>query len=152
MIGTTTGTTCGAACWYAREDVCRCSCGGANHGVLLTGGEQPRRNCLIQGNRYILGMVGSYLDCERAMRAFGYSDAAKPFRKHYSGGYSYFLDGEPGAPAWRKTASDSQVTKWPELNGRGRKAPWDSNASLLWIREDVAATFDRWLETYEPNS
>ncbi len=26
-------TACGFACWEAREDVCRCSCGGRNHGI-----------------------------------------------------------------------------------------------------------------------
>ncbi len=147
MVTMMTATTCGAACWYAREEVCRCSCDGANHGVLLMGGEQPRRNCRIQGQRYLLGMVGSYLDCEKAMRDFGYSDAGRPFRKVYSNGYSYFLTGEPGGAAWRKVANDKQVASWPELTGCGRKAPWDSNASLLWLREDAIEAFDAWLET-----
>lgn len=26
--------TCGDACWHAHEDICRCSCGGRNHGCL----------------------------------------------------------------------------------------------------------------------
>ena len=151
MLGIETATTCGAACWYAREEVCRCSCHGANHGVLLMGGEQPRRNCRIQDQRYVLGMVGSYSECEKAMRDFGYSEAAKTFRTT-SYGYSYFRSGEPGAPMWRKVANDSQIAKWPELCGCGRKAAWDSNASLLWTREDVAATFDTWLETYAPET
>ena len=49
------GQTCGDACWHAREDVCRCSCGGANHGILLNnGGEQPTRTRKIGGLFYEL--------------------------------------------------------------------------------------------------
>lgn len=55
----TTGSTCGDGCWHAREEICRCSCGGANHGILLNGGEQPQRTCKIDGNFYELaGIIG----------------------------------------------------------------------------------------------
>lgn len=52
-----TGSTCGDACWHAREEVCRCSCGGANHGILNVGGCQPIRNGKIDGNFYELVAV-----------------------------------------------------------------------------------------------
>jgi len=32
-------TACGPACWEAREEVCRCSCGGVNHGIHRHDGE-----------------------------------------------------------------------------------------------------------------
>ena len=35
--------TCNMACWAAQEDVCRCMCHGANHGIMRHGGEQPGR-------------------------------------------------------------------------------------------------------------
>ena len=50
-----TGSTCGDACWHAREEICRCSCGGKNHGILLeANGEQPVRTRKIGGNFYEL--------------------------------------------------------------------------------------------------
>jgi len=146
---TLTATTCGAACWYAREPECRCSCGGANHSCLrVEGAEQPRRNCLIKGSRYVLGMVGTYWECEQAMRNFGRAEASKPFHTIYSSGWTCLKTGEAGAPLWRKTATSEQSIKWSELSGTGRTPanPWTSNLSLLWVREDVAEAFDSWLE------
>ncbi len=36
--------TCGEACWEAREDICRCACGGRNHGCMRSAdGVQPAR-------------------------------------------------------------------------------------------------------------
>lgn len=49
-----TSSTCGDNCWHAREEVCRCSCGGRNHGILTQGGTQPERNGKIDGNPYEL--------------------------------------------------------------------------------------------------
>ena len=56
-FGILTGSTCGDACWHAREDICRCSCGGKNHGILTVGGTQPVRNSKIDGNFYELVAV-----------------------------------------------------------------------------------------------
>lgn len=54
-----TSTTCGEPCWHATEDVCRCSCGGANHGCLRgAGGTQPVRTAKIDGQLYRLAAVG----------------------------------------------------------------------------------------------
>ena len=53
-----TQSTCADMCWYARENVCKCSCGGANHGVLLEEGvEQPKRTKQSKGYRYELEAV-----------------------------------------------------------------------------------------------
>src|SRR5580692_7655269 len=53
--------TCGEACWSAREDECRCSCGGKNHGILRTAtGTRPARESKIAGVRHTLHSVGSY--------------------------------------------------------------------------------------------
>ena len=55
-----TGSTCGDNCWHAREEICRCSCGGANHGCLLAdGAEQPVRTAKIDGGRYQLAGIGT---------------------------------------------------------------------------------------------
>lgn len=63
-IGITTEATCSDPCWYAREDVCRCSCGGKNHGILRTpGGGLPPRTRRVYGERYELaGIVGYSLE------------------------------------------------------------------------------------------
>jgi len=29
--------TCGEACWFAKEEICRCSCNGKHHGAALRG-------------------------------------------------------------------------------------------------------------------
>lgn len=58
-----TSQTCGEACWHATEDICRCSCGGKNHGCLRNGdGTQPERTCRIGGLRYKLIGVGHWRD------------------------------------------------------------------------------------------
>jgi len=55
-----TGHTCGEACWHARELVCRCSCGGANHGILkLANGIQPDRTMRKGDDVYTLAAVAS---------------------------------------------------------------------------------------------
>lgn len=62
-----TGHTCGDHCWHARELVCRCSCGGANHGILLKGGQRPQRTRKIDGNFYELVSIVAHeeKDCQR---------------------------------------------------------------------------------------
>ena len=53
LIAILTEATCGEACWTAVHDVCRCSCGGANHGIRQRGGE-AERTCKVGSNRYRL--------------------------------------------------------------------------------------------------
>ena len=61
-----TSATCGDGCWYAREKVCRCSCGGKNHGCLLeAGAARPARTSRIQGTLYELSAIGKYGDLAR---------------------------------------------------------------------------------------
>lgn len=52
-----TGSTCGFHCWQAHEEVCRCSCNGANHGILRMGGLQPKRTAKIDGQFYELAAI-----------------------------------------------------------------------------------------------
>lgn len=146
VIGVLTGQTCAANCWYAREPECRCSCGGDNHGVLLTdGAEQPRRNCTILGHRYVLGMIGRYSECERRMGEFARSDFMREkYGRDYPGGYRGGpITGTKGGVAWRKSATAAQARQWPEIPPHiDPQRPW-VRPSLLWIREDVADEFDR---------
>ena len=53
--------TCAEQCWYARQDTCRCSCNGANHGCLLVNGAPlPGRTRRVQETRYRLAAVMSH--------------------------------------------------------------------------------------------
>lgn len=53
-----TQSTCGDACWHAREEICRCSCGGRNHGILRTeDGTRPQRTSKHDGHFYELVAV-----------------------------------------------------------------------------------------------
>lgn len=132
---TLTGTTCGEMCWRAAEQVCRCSCGGRNHGIALRMGqgqaEQPVRTRKIDGIMYRLASVGTYADMHRNADHLN-RNAPNNTRRYY--GYTAFLmSGDKGAFARVKPATESEVARWPELaDYRGqRRRPY-----LLWTRVD----------------
>ena len=112
--GTFTMTTCSDACWYAREDTCRCQCGGANHGILRDGdGEQPARTRLVGQDRFTLVAVIP-----------GYRPAATYVRGLYEElgercPFSYAIKPSFGpTPRFAiTTASQAQVRGWVELEG-----------------------------------
>ena len=61
ILNILTEATCGDGCWHAREDVCRCSCGGRNHGILLSAdGVRPQRTARIGGDLYELAAILPY--------------------------------------------------------------------------------------------
>ena len=63
ILAMITEATCGDSCWTAREDICKCSCNGINHGCLNSpGGLQPNRTSKIDGYRYELKSIGAYSD------------------------------------------------------------------------------------------
>ena len=67
--------TCNEACWEAREDVCRCSCGGANHGIYRHGGKQPGRFCHKQGRAYkVVGIFADWYECRKAVHPYVWPD------------------------------------------------------------------------------
>ena len=116
-----TSHTCGEACWHAREEVCRCSCGGVNHGCLLVdGAEQPARTSRIDGHRYRLAVVGQGAvehAAELNRRQFQWVE--KPMVDQNGGLHQYkyrWRDTDPGAPARVKWATPEQVQRWPELS------------------------------------
>lgn len=131
-----TSTTCGEACWHAREPICRCECGGKNHGCLRTGdGSRPTRAAKIAGASYELAAVGTYanlapLACNmNESRGWSMIDARAPeYRYHYT-----HKDTDPGAPARLRPASADQCARWEEL------AAWKGTRErpyLLWKRRD----------------
>ena len=132
-----TDATCGEACWDAREDLCRCSCGGKNHGCLRgVEGVRPVRNCKLQGYRYELNAAGYHL--HREAYAINLQDGQT---------YVYAAESHDlmfaGLPAKIRHASDTQVEKWPELLAYRTEECWTEETGhrhwmkkpeLLWIR------------------
>ena len=115
-----TGSTCGDACWHAREEICRCSCGGVNHGILNQGGERPQRTCKIKGHFYeLVAVIPGRGDGEAWINAFDrvrmetnrIIDERFPNLDHYS--YGQFRPGDI-LPVVDRKISDSQA-KWPEV-------------------------------------
>jgi hypothetical protein len=132
VMGHITGSTCGDACWHAREEICRCSCGGANHGILNRGGECPRRTARIDGLMFELVAVIS---------TDGTTCAADFFRRVSGAVAETIAERFPGIDqyaygAWRQErtfpVADRKISetqsRWPEV------AAVPGAARLLWSR------------------
>ena len=137
-----TDATCGEACWTAREDVCRCSCGGKNHGCLrpefVVGGvaTRPERTAKIDGVRYVLRAIGNYSEIHNQARAL--NDPKIAGYKRVSQYYNFpWSDSDKGAPARVKAASKQQKEKWPELKPFIEGKPLWHSVYLLWVRADI---------------
>ena len=139
--------TCSDACWYAKDDICHCSCGGKNHGCMRSSdGVQPKRTAKIDGYRYQLAAAG-YDDI---------FDQAVKFNEAHGVTFIYACTSrdisDRRCPAKIRYATESQVEKWPELaayraniaetwrkeNPEGTVRDWPGMPRLLWIREDLA--------------
>lgn len=151
--------TCGEACWEAREDVCRCSCFGKNHGCMRdASGARPERTAKIDGMRYVLKatcVAGApeyrsdpatsaarsdvYAECKRLNDAFG------------GRRFASWDTNVRHAPARIRNASKDQLARWPELASYRENifAIKDSGhycmndiieawPQLLWVREDLS--------------
>lgn len=133
MLSILSGHTCGPACWEAREDVCRCECGGKNHGCLRTAsGIQPVRRTKLAGDGYSLLAVGHYSDMCREAEAL--NRAAGCYYYPIAHGSQDF----DNCVAKVRHASDSQVAKWPELAAyRTPEARVCGGAYLLWHKQAI---------------
>lgn len=149
--------TCGEACWDAREDVCRCSCAGKNHGCMRgANGIRPERTAKIDGVRYVLKATaiadtrskdpileaahsGLYSELQRLNATYA------PERR-----FTSWDTNVRNAPARIRNASKDQLAKWPELASyrasiEAIKASgqycWNDILNawpiLLWVREDI---------------
>lgn len=120
-----TATTCGAACWYAREPVCRCSCGGENHGVLLKdGAEQPVRQRRALGRVFeLVAVIIGY------GKAHGYvrSDLAQ-------GGWGGKAPDLCRVGDFNVQSAPKNAFKWPELKGFKPSRFFQEHPHLIWKR------------------
>ena len=122
--------TCGEACWHARDEVCRCSCNGRNHGCLnVAGAEKPTRTAKIDGERWTLAGVTDTRETSALISRAREMNGAKGItflfahsaRTHY--GYS------PAAII--RPATKSALAGWAELSAF-KASP--CGATLLWVR------------------
>ena len=130
--------TCGEACWCAKEDICRCSCGGKNHGILRTeNGTQPVRTAKIDGYRYELLAVGDrselWPEVERLLKELPVKSRQKATETLT---YTYhWTETDKGSPIRMKYATPIQVEHWIELTayrGLSRGEFLRKNISLVW--------------------
>lgn len=135
IVSILTAATCGAECWYAKQDVCRCSCGGKNHGVMLTkDGTQPERTARIDGFMYRLEAVGPYTKindlANRALTQLGwkrldpkitYGDGTIYHFAHYAH--------DTGSAIRAKPASGNQLN-WPEV----KQFANCNHPYILWVK------------------
>ena len=128
LLDRITDATCGEACWAAREDICRCSCNGANHGITRDGGV-PERTSKIDGVMYKLIAVGG-MEVE---------EEGRELSKEAGERYIYHCLRTKGSPYRVKTASKSQIDRWQELTvyrdpNHHEHWDWRKDARLLWER------------------
>jgi hypothetical protein len=148
MLGIMTEATCAEGCWYAREYACKCSCAGRNHGALLQDGvEQPRRNCKIQGFRYVLGRV-AVLD---TVTLDQYQWSSRTARAMESRPYSIPANNMAGALVWVKQSTEKQIAEWPEMADARELPRYARRPYIVWVREDVAEAYDQWVAAGRPD-
>lgn len=141
ILGMLTGSTCGDACWHAREEICHCSCGGANHGILTRGGCQPVRAGKIDGNQYeVVAVIPGRADGECWHDVFVRTDAevSRILKERFPG-----ID-QCAYGAWREEKTmpvvDRKITatqaKWPEVLAvpNAHRLVWSRPAGTRYLK------------------
>jgi len=123
LVAILTGHTCGDACWHAREEICRCSCGGKNHGILRTAnGVRPVRTRKIDGNFYELVAI--------CIPGTSNAEEKRISDERFPGldwcGYGDYRP-EKTMPVLARKISESQA-KWPEVQAI------EGATYLIWAR------------------
>lgn len=138
-----TGQTCGEACWQAREDVCRCSCGGQNHGCDRDGIDRPYRTCQrtiksswgggSRKNTYrLIAVIPAGIEYRDQRRDA--LKAAEQEAEHELGiePVIWRRSDDPHLPAFERTATATQ-RKWAEVAPFAGTREWDA-PTLIWKR------------------
>ena len=133
--------TCGEACWSAVEDVCRCYCGGSNHGILKTkNGVAPTRMAKIDGHMYQIKSIGSYNELYSEAKKVN-DESGQSYGVSASGESYPYRETDRGAPARLKAATQDQTQRWHEFSrfkGMDRRQVWQANGCtflyILWVK------------------
>ncbi len=167
VIAFFTDQTCGENCWNAKEDICRCECGGKNHGIHLRG-ENAVRACKIAGRRYELVAVGTHselMDEGARLTAEQWLADGKTKAREYYGDQNDRVPYERGDLFWNdngvekpkgyigmhnlkgggdlyavKYASLPQCLKWHELeyfDCADDRDRYQKQPAILWKRADI---------------
>lgn len=115
------GHTCGDHCWSARDEECKCSCGGANHGIFRKEGTRPTRTRKMDGAIFELCEIGDFSKLYASANAANSED--KIFNRT---GWKW---GGKRPRFEVRGASESQ-RKWPEIQ------PFlgERDLGILWKR------------------
>ena len=132
--------TCGDHCWHAREEICRCSCGGDNHGILLDPNNSiPTRTRRVEDTFFVLeAVVTGWENADNYVNEwYNQQGLRKPV--------SYSLK-----PTWgskplmgHSRPTKSQMEKWPEVTpfkdwqskGRCYAEARDHEPFLIWKQQ-----------------
>lgn len=147
LVAFMSDATCGENCWNARDLVCRCSCGGRNHGCMIgedgtnQQGQKPRRTAKIDGFRYELVAIGEYHEVDDAARQVNESAGPRWTRTTY-------IDDDTGK-YWNEYEWEQKSVK-PSSNVRTkvRPVPWETGDKGAPARVKVASKdqVSRWKE------
>ena len=121
-----TEATCNVSCWEAVQDICMCSCGGINHGIMKHGGTQPTRMRNVKGTWYVFvkAMIGQNNTFNEALRL--------------AEGASVGRAAEPRYQWIVQSATDHQIDGWQELERfRGQVYRKYRGPYIIWCRSDA---------------
>lgn len=137
--------TCGEACWNAKHDDCKCSCGGKNHGIWLKG-KQAIRTSKKNGVVYKLLAVGKYRDLKEIQkielvkygiqRCYDYYGQGDFMHQTYLESFNCRGDKDTwGFPLVLNYATLRQCQKWRELTefaAIDERKRYVLESALLW--------------------
>lgn len=137
--------TCGEACWNAKEHVCRCSCGGKNHGIWLKGGRAERTH-KHNGHMYKLIAVDTddnihnlqkeKLEVYGIMRCYDYCNDGNYSHQTYADSFRCRGDKDiSNFPLVAKKPTLAQCVHWNELEHFAitcKKDWYRLDVKLLW--------------------
>ena len=110
------GHTCGIVCWAAQDDVCHCSCGGVNHGILRKQPGHPVVRTRKKDDKFY--ELTSVLHGHKELMILLQEDP-----KFYANG------------CWTQVATKAEVSTWPELTRFRTQSPVDRvlhSPLLIW--------------------
>lgn len=139
--------TCGLACWMAKEEKCKCSCGGVNHGILkghaqIGANDVPVRKRRIGTTIYRLSNVVTVQPANQPAdfystdkwKDYGWYAAEQLCRRYGMTGWLSVPNArnKQTPMAFFVRATKAAWPKWPETCNHGVR-PY-----LVWVRDDVA--------------